>query len=96
MSRTHNYTKGLITGYAATFTTIAIGLWLTPFTLRFLDREEYAVFALASDLLMWMGLFDIGITAGLIRSGRVPSKLATGESFSKTMCACQAEVMHRR
>jgi O-antigen/teichoic acid export membrane protein len=65
MSRTRNYLKGLTTGYAATLATIAVGLWLTPFTLRFLDREEYAIFALASDLLMWLGLLDIGITAGL-------------------------------
>ncbi len=65
MSRTRNYIKGLTTGYAATFATIAVGLWLTPFTLRFLDREEYAIFALASDLLMWLGLLDLGITAGL-------------------------------
>jgi O-antigen/teichoic acid export membrane protein len=65
MSRTHNYVKGLATGYAATIATIVVGLWLTPFTLRFLDREEYAIFALASDLLMWLGLLDLGITAGL-------------------------------
>lgn len=65
MSRNRNYLKGLSTGYAATFATILVGLWLTPFTLRFLDREEYAIFALASDLLMWLGLLDIGITAGL-------------------------------
>jgi Na+-driven multidrug efflux pump len=65
MSRTRNYVKGLTTGYAATFATIAVGLWLTPFTLRFLDREQFAVFALASDLLMWLGLLDIGIASGL-------------------------------
>lgn len=65
MSRTRNYVKGLATGYVATIATILVGLWLTPFTLRFLDREEYAVFALASDLLMWLGLLDLGITAGL-------------------------------
>ena len=64
-SRTSNYIKGLSTGYVATFATIVVGLWLTPFTLRFLDREEYAVFTLASDLLMWLGLLDLGITAGL-------------------------------
>jgi O-antigen/teichoic acid export membrane protein len=57
--------KGLATGYAATLATIMVGLWLTPFTLRFLDRQEYGIFALASDLLMWLGLLDIGITAGL-------------------------------
>ncbi|MBE0542933.1 MAG: lipopolysaccharide biosynthesis protein [Verrucomicrobia bacterium] len=65
MSRTRNYLKGLTTGYAATLATILVGLWLTPFTLRFLDREEYGLFALASDLLMWLGLLDLGITAGL-------------------------------
>jgi O-antigen/teichoic acid export membrane protein len=64
-SRTGNYVKGLVTGYLATFATILVGLWLTPFTLRFLDREEFAIFTLASDLLMWLGLLDIGITAGL-------------------------------
>jgi O-antigen/teichoic acid export membrane protein len=65
MSRTRNYLKGLATGYVATFATILVGLWLTPFTLRFLDREEFAIFTLASDLLMWLGLLDLGITAGL-------------------------------
>lgn len=64
-SRSSNYLKGLGTGYLTAFVTIAVGLWLTPFTLRFLDREEYAIFALASDLLMWLGLLDLGITAGL-------------------------------
>src|SRR5437867_5608855 len=64
-SRTGNYLKGLATGYVATFATILVGLWLTPFTLGYLDREEYAIFALASDLLMWLGLLDIGITSGL-------------------------------
>lgn len=65
MSRTRNYLKGLSTGYVATIATILVGLWLTPFTLRYLDREEYAVFSLASDLLMWLGLLDLGITSGL-------------------------------
>ena len=64
-SRTRNYLAGLGTGYAATLVTVAVGLWLTPFTLRFLDREEYAIFALAGDILMWLNLLDIGITAGL-------------------------------
>jgi len=64
-SRTRNYLFGLGTGYIVTLVTILVGLWLTPFTLRFLDREAYAVFALASDLLMWLTLLDLGISAGL-------------------------------
>jgi O-antigen/teichoic acid export membrane protein len=63
--RTRNYLAGLVTGYAATLVTVAVGLWLTPFTLRFLDREEYAIFALTGDILMWLNLLDLGITAGL-------------------------------
>ena len=47
------------------FATVAVGLWLTPFTLRYLDREQYAIFALMSDVLMWLGLLDLGIAAGL-------------------------------
>ena len=65
MSRTRNYLKGLTTGYAATFATVAIGLWLTPFTLRFLDREEYAIFTLASDFLICLSLLDIVIPSVL-------------------------------
>lgn len=43
----------------------AVGLWLTPFTLRYLNREEYAIFSLLMDGLFWMGVLDLGITAGL-------------------------------
>ncbi|MDD3582349.1 MAG: hypothetical protein PHW74_15200 [Desulfobacca sp.] len=62
-SRTRNYLAGLLSGYTVTFVTVAVGLWLTPFTLRFLDREEYAIFALTGDILMWLNLLDLGITA---------------------------------
>jgi O-antigen/teichoic acid export membrane protein len=65
VNRTKNYFAGLITGYFATFANIIVGLLLTPFTLRFLDREQYAIFTLAADVLMWLGLMDLGITAGL-------------------------------
>src|SRR5690242_18616574 len=64
-SRTRNYLVGLASGYTVTIVTAFVGLWLTPFTLRFLDREQFAIFTLSSDLLMWLGLIDIGITSGL-------------------------------
>lgn len=64
-SRTRNYLAGLVSGYTVTFVTVAVGLWLTPFTLRFLDREEYAIFALTGNVLMWLNLLDLGISAGL-------------------------------
>ena len=65
MSRSRNYIAGLFSGYFLAAATVFVGLWLTPFTLRYLDREQYAVFALANDVIMWLGLIDLGITAGL-------------------------------
>lgn len=65
MSGTQKYFFGVLSGYTVTFVTTLVGLWLTPFTLRFLTREEYAIFALASDMLMWLSLLDIGISSGL-------------------------------
>ncbi|HNB52243.1 MAG TPA: oligosaccharide flippase family protein, partial [Anaerolineales bacterium] len=65
MSKTKNYLSGLATGYTVTLVTVFVTLWLTPFTLRFLDREEYAIFTLAGDMLMWLGLLDLGISSGL-------------------------------
>jgi O-antigen/teichoic acid export membrane protein len=64
-SRTRNYLTGLASGYVLAIGTSAVALWLTPFTLHFLDREEYAIFCLGSDVLLWLGLLDFGVTAGL-------------------------------
>ena len=64
-SRTRRYLLGLITGYASAFAGILVGLWLTPFVLRHLDREAYGIFALGSDIIGWLALLDIGISAGL-------------------------------
>ena len=64
-NRTRNYFAGLVTGYLVTIVTIFVGLWLTPFSLSYLDREEYAVFTLSSDIISWLTLLDLGISAGL-------------------------------
>lgn len=64
-TRTQNYLSGLGSGYAASIVTILTGIFLTPFTLDFLDREEYAIFIIASDLLIWLSLIDLGISSGL-------------------------------
>src|SRR5437868_6992376 len=64
-SRTRMYVAAVGTGVVAQFVTIAVGLWLTPLTLHYLDRERYAVFALAQDMLSWLALIDIGISGAL-------------------------------
>lgn len=73
-SRTRNYLLGLSSGYVYTAATVLVGLWLTPFTLRFLDREQFAVFTLAVDVLTWLTLLDFGISSAL----RVQAAQLTG------------------
>jgi O-antigen/teichoic acid export membrane protein len=63
--RAHNYLAGVLTGYAVIGLAVCVNLWLTPFTLRFLDRDEYALFVFSNDLLAWLVLLDLGMTMGL-------------------------------
>lgn len=64
-SRLRNYVAGVSTGSARMLIHVLVGLWLTPFTLGYLDREEFAIFSLTLDILTWLTLLDLGITAGL-------------------------------
>ena len=63
--RAHNYLAGVLTGQAVVSLAVGVNLWLTPFTLRFLDRDEYALFVFSNDLLTWLVLLDLGMTVGL-------------------------------
>jgi O-antigen/teichoic acid export membrane protein len=55
----------VLTGYTVISLAVIVNLWLTPFTLRFLDRDEYALFVFSNDLLTWLVLLDLGMTMGL-------------------------------
>jgi O-antigen/teichoic acid export membrane protein len=60
-----SYFKAITSGYARIVLTILVGLWMVPFTLRFLTRAEYGVFAIAGDILVWLGLLQLGTGASL-------------------------------
>lgn len=64
-SRTRSYLNGLASGYVVIVASIGVNLWLTPFVLRYLDREAFAVFLLVGDVLLWLGLIEIGYAAVL-------------------------------
>ncbi len=64
-NRLRNYVAGLGTGSFRMLFQVLVGLWLTPFILRYLDRQEFAIFTLTLEVLNWLTLLDIGITAGL-------------------------------
>ncbi len=40
-----------------------VGLLLTPFVLKYLTKEEFALFYIAGDLLMWLGLTQLGVSS---------------------------------
>ena len=63
--RLRNYVAGLGTGSFRMILQVFVGLWLTPFILHYLDRQEFAIFTLALETLNWLTLLDIGVTAGL-------------------------------
>jgi len=57
------FLKGVASGYAYMITSLLVSLWLVPFTLKYLTKPEYAIFAIAGDLLTWLGLAGLGVSA---------------------------------
>jgi O-antigen/teichoic acid export membrane protein len=95
-SRSRNYIRGLLTAYLVMLASILVSFWLKPFSLRFVSREEYAIFVLGSDLLVALSLLDFGMTAGLRAqvaqlTGRTDplrlSRLASSAIFSQLFTA---------
>lgn len=64
-SRTRNYLEGVTSGWIAKFLPVVVGFWLTPFVLRHIGREGFGLYGLASSLMGWMALLDLGLTPGL-------------------------------
>ena len=40
-----------------------VALVLTPFILKYLTREEFALFYIAGDILMWLSLAQLGVSS---------------------------------
>jgi O-antigen/teichoic acid export membrane protein len=64
-SRTSNYLEGVTSGWIAKFLPVAVGFWLTPLVLRHIGREGFGLYALATSIIGWMALLDLGLTPGL-------------------------------
>ena len=78
-SRTGNYLTGLLTGYGVIALMLASNLFLTSFSLRFLDKEEYGIFVFSSDILAWLTLLDLGMSSGLrLQVSRLPGRRHAG------------------
>lgn len=57
----HTYLKGVGTGYMSMVATSLVGLALTPFILNHISKEEYAIYYIAVDILIWLGIVQLGV-----------------------------------
>jgi O-antigen/teichoic acid export membrane protein len=63
------FLKGVTSGYAYMIFHMIVSLWMVPFVLSYLTKPEYGVFAIATDLLGWLGIANLGITAAFNSKG---------------------------
>ena len=63
------FVQGVTSGYAYMIVSMIVALWMVPFVLKFLSRPEYGIFAIAGDLLGWLGVANLGITAAFNSKG---------------------------
>ena len=61
--RLRRFVSGLGLGYLHTLVVLAVGLWLTPFLLRQLGTHDYGLWLLASQVLAYLALMDLGVVA---------------------------------
>jgi O-antigen/teichoic acid export membrane protein len=66
-SRTQRFIGGLSLGYLHTVVLTLVGLWLTPYLLRHLGEHEYGLWLLGAQVLLYLGLMDLGVVALLPR-----------------------------
>jgi len=78
MSRTRRFLGGVILGYTHGLLVTLVGLWLTPFLLGHLGAGTFGVWLVAQQLLGYLLLMDLGVTALLPRE----TAYATGRAGS--------------
>jgi O-antigen/teichoic acid export membrane protein len=62
-SRLRRFVGGLGLGYLHTVVVVAVGLWVTPFLLGHLGSREYGLWLVGAQVLMYLGLLDLGVVA---------------------------------
>lgn len=59
----HNFFKGVTSSYLLMLVNNLIGLWLIPYTLKFLTREEFSLYYVTTDLMLWLGIINLGTSS---------------------------------
>jgi O-antigen/teichoic acid export membrane protein len=80
-SRTRAFLHGAGAGYLYQALVMVIGLWLTPFYLRHLGQHDYGLWLVGTQLLGYLALLDLGVTALLPREAAyVTGRVRTGDA----------------
>jgi O-antigen/teichoic acid export membrane protein len=95
--RLRRFVSGLGLGYLHTILVLVVGLWLTPFLLRQLGTHDYGLWLLASQVLVYLALMDLGVVALVPREvaaavGRASSAGETGDSVGDVVRRTMAVV----
>jgi O-antigen/teichoic acid export membrane protein len=78
MTRTHRFLGGVVLGYAHLVLVTVVGLWMTPFLLRRLGQDTLGLWLIAQQLLGYLLLMDLGVTALLPREAAFATGRAGG------------------
>ena len=62
-----NLLTGTLTSYVLLFVTIALGIFLMPFTMGHLGKADYGLWMLAASMTAYLQLLDLGYGSGLVR-----------------------------
>src|SRR6185295_5362065 len=95
--RLRRFVSGLGLGYLHTILALVVGLWLTPFLLRQLGTHDYGLWLLASQVLVYLALMDLGVVALVPRevAFAVGERASAGRGFSPADADPVAAVMRR-
>ncbi len=62
MSRALKFIRGATMAYIAMGLSLAVGLLLTPITLKYIGKEQYGLWVIYGEILGYLGITDMGIT----------------------------------
>ena len=71
MTRTRRFIGGLTLGYANQAMVTLVGLWLTAFLLRTLGNRDYGLWLVATQMLGYLMLSDLGVVLASMGAGMV-------------------------
>jgi O-antigen/teichoic acid export membrane protein len=71
--------KSIFSGYALFFLNNVVALFLTPYMLKFVTKEEYGLYILCVDFLAWVSFLEFG-TSKVVES-RTGHLIASGDEY---------------